>query len=143
MFYFLFYDKAIHSSSLYSFHKTVAIGLQVGSSSKEGQCGVYAFPMVRRDFALSSSGYAVYSDIGHCGMFWSVRYELAVARFMAGSPGIGKMTVGTSSRGYQWVCKRGTYHVMAVWFHAVHQDDLSKLRHLCNLDHWHPECEIT
>ena len=74
--------------------------------------------------------------IGIDGRYWTVKWELAVARFMGGWEGIGKITTNG-----QWVCKPGQFHVMAVWFHCVHQEDFPSVKHWCAFDHWHPEYE--
>ena len=102
--------------------------------------GVYCFPMqATSSQAQSSSGYSVYSGIGKDGFFWTVRLELAVARFMAGREKVGKMTA--SGKIPQWVCPDDTYHVNAVWFHCIHQDDFAEVRQWVLFDEWHPAYE--
>jgi len=131
------YEKAFHCSSLYSFAKIMFTGLRAGRATKQNLEGVYAFPAAGgRKVAINSSGYSVYSMIGGDGTYWTVKWELAVARFMGGWDGIGKITAGA-----EWVCKPGQFHVMAVWFHCVHQEDFARCRLWCAFDRWQPEYE--
>ena len=141
------YELAIHSTSMYYIWNILVHGLVPGPKlGKASLDGVYCFPMgasssevQNKSKVKSSSGYAVYSGIGKDGFFWSVRLELAVARFMAGRENIGKMT----AKGWisQWVCPDSTYHVTAVWFHCIHQDDFALVPTWVMFDEWHPEYE--
>ena len=135
------YERAIHSTSMYYIWNILVNALLPGSGFGKGSLrGVYCFPMqATNSQAQSSSGYSVYSGIGKDGFYWTVRLELAVARFMAGREKVGKMTA--SGKIPQWVCPDDTYHVNAVWFHCIHQDDFAEVHQWVMFDEWHPAYE--
>ena len=117
-----------------------------GQATKMDVRGLYCFPMSNPKLAIKSSGYSVYSELFEDGVFWTVMYELQVARWMGGQPGIGKITAED-----QWVCKTGhardygpMYHCTAVWYHALtHTDCAEAVRHLLvSMDRFLPEYEV-
>jgi hypothetical protein len=79
------YRPAIHASSLYSHMRIMHHGLQGGAATKQDVRGLYCFPMDESKFRKKSSGYNVYSELFGDGVYWTVSYELQVARFLAGS----------------------------------------------------------
>ena len=95
-----------------------------------------------------SSGYAVYSEIFEDGIYWAPYYEMQVARFMAGSSGIGKISAGAQ----QWVNKEipipgfgPMYHTDKVWLHAIRHSELTDAHHAgryVNFDRFLKEYEI-
>ena len=135
------YQRGIHSGSVYHVAKILHDGLAAGPTAEiNGLKGVFCFndDLKKTAVALSSSGYSVHSSLAKDGFLWTVKYELAVAYFLSGTPGVGRMT---STRGNQWVCKPGTYHLMRMWFHAIHQEELHAVKHWVRMDSWHPEYE--
>jgi hypothetical protein len=77
------YSPAIHASSLYSHMRIMHHGLICGPAAKEDVKGLYCFPMCESKFRRKSSGYNVYSELFRDGVYWTVSYELQVARFLA------------------------------------------------------------
>jgi len=68
--------------------------------------------------AMSSSGYKVYSSFGHSSYFWGVQHEIAWDKDKCHT--MGKMMAG----GGQIAAKIGSFHVMAIWLHAIHVDEM-------------------
>ena len=131
---------------MYSQWNIISNGLQHGPATKWDVKGVYCFDMSNPKLATKSSGYNVYSELFQDGVFWTVSYELQVARFLGGAANIGKITAGD-----QWVCKNDVspgfgpmYHYTAVWYHALTHSDLSEAaQHLwISMDRFLPEYEI-
>ncbi len=78
------YSSAIHASSLYSHMRIMHHGLICGPAAKGDVQGLYCFPMGDSRFRGKSSGYNVYSELFRDGVYWTVSYELQVARFLGG-----------------------------------------------------------
>ena len=107
---------------------------------------MYAFNPNKPELACKSSGYSVYSEMFKDGVFWTPKYELYSARFMAGSDGVGKVTAGD-----QWICKADEarnfgpqFHCTAVWFHGLRYDELEQAAAglWINFDRFLPDYEV-
>ena len=132
-------EPVIHSSSMYSVHRTIMSGLQPGPlRGRGGLHGVYCYRPCGRCNAISSSGYAVYSWIG--GSFLaSPRYDIVAEMYRAGEPGVGKISVGDG----QLCMKVGMYFVRGVFFHVLSRRDVAKGPSTwVNWDDWIPEHEL-
>ena len=135
-------EEMVHSSSMYTFVKTVQHGLLPGAEKGRGEViAVYAFRRSGPKIATSSSGYSLYSDLAGNGIYFSPRWQMRVAMYMSTWPHIGAMSVG----GSQIACKPGTYCTTGVYFHAVTKAEVVKARE-GNLwflaDEWLPAYEM-
>ena len=126
---------------MYSFATIARSGLVAGEAETSGLRGVFCYSdeLPKKAIAASSSSYSVYSSIAGDGFFWTVKYELLVAYFMRHDPAVGRMT---TKKGNQWACKPGTFHLIGIWLHAIHQEDMHLVKHFAHLDPWHPEYEV-
>ena len=133
-------SRAIHATSMYVLHRIVVDGLVAGPlPGKGGVIAVFAYAARGDGEALSSSGYAVYSDLCDNGLYFSVRVELAVPLWRSGEPEIGKISVGNN----QWALRPGAYHVTGIWIHALAESDMVPAGGLWSThDKWFPEYEV-
>jgi hypothetical protein len=135
------FETFIHTSNMYVVHKAMIGGLTPGKEvGKGGLIGVYAYRPTGNKAALSSSGYAVYSDLAKNGLYFSPRFELAVNMGLASNDG-KKMSAGDQ----QYALPPGYYHITGVWFHCVSGNDITsgKCTAYTMHDDWHPGCELS
>ena len=132
--------RCIHSSSMYTVHRSVQQGLWPGPSpGKGGRTGLYVFQPYSATRARSSSGYGVYSRVG-LDFLVAPRYQLQVRMGMAGRHGIGKVSMGSG----QLALQPGMYFVEGVWFHVLTQRDAFRGPPTwCAWDDWLPEYELS
>ena len=115
------YEKHMHSSTVYNFNSVMHDddGLKPGKyATKSGYHGVFLYATKSHALAKKSSWYCVYSNVLDDGWFWTVRYEVAFGKFLSAS--LGKMSVGAN----QQAAREGSYHLMKIWLHALHQSEL-------------------
>ena len=132
-------EGTIHSSSMYSVHRSVMKGLLPGPLPGKGNMrGVYVYRRSGRSLAISSSGYAVYSWIG--GEFLaSPRYDIAAELYRAGEDDVGKVSVGDG----QLCLKPGMYYLRGIYFHVLTRSDIARGPPTwCQWDEWYPEHEL-
>jgi hypothetical protein len=125
---------------MYIVHRAMIGGLIPGTEAgKCGLVGVYAYRPIGNRAAVSSSGYAVYSDLATNGLYFSPRFELAVNTAKASYDGV-KMSAGNQ----QYAVPYGYYHITGLWIHCLSGDDIKagKSSSWTPLDNWHPECEL-
>jgi hypothetical protein len=134
------FETFIHTSNMYIVHKALIGGLLPGTEpGKCGLLGVYAYRPIGNKAAVSSSGYAVYSDLATNGLYFSPRFDLAVNTAKASSDGV-KMSAGNQ----QYAIPYGYYHIKGLWIHCLSGEDImaGKSSSWTPLDNWHPECEL-
>ncbi len=103
-------DTFIHASNMYIVHRALIGGLEPGpSAGKGGLKGVFAYRPVGNSIALSSAGYAVYSDLASNGLYFSPRFELAVNTQAAAMQGV-KMSAGNA----QYALPLGYFYIRFV-----------------------------
>ena len=125
---------------MYIVHRALIGGLEPGpSAGKGGLKGVFAYRPVGNSIALSSAGYAVYSDLASNGLYFSPRFELAVNTQAAAMQGV-KMSAGHS----QYALPLGYFYITGLWIHCISGNDVmnGKTAVWTLLDDWHPECEL-
>ena len=134
--------ETIHSASMYTVLQSVVHGLKPGPKpGKKGLTGVYVYRNVIRKIATSSSGYAVYSDLAHNGIFFAPRYQVFFSQRMFGDAG-----KAYSAGDAQCALAEGMYYVAGLYIHAVTRQQIlaraPKVELWFNCDRWHPEMEL-
>jgi hypothetical protein len=125
---------------MYIVHKALIGGLKPGPDpGKGGLVGVYAYRPIGNKAAVSSSGYAVYSDLAKNGLYFSPRFDLAVNTAKALHDGV-KMSAGNQ----QYAIPDDYSHIKGLWIHCLSGEDImaGKSSSWTLLDNWHPEYEL-
>ena len=144
------YSPAIHSSSMYTACSILQNGTQPGEATKSGLVGVYCHSLnTDKQIANKSAGYSVSSELFMDGVYWTIKCELQVAKFMSGFQGYPKLSAGAK----QWAASTHmpeneadnfgpVFHVTAVWIHALRWDQIQDADVWISFDRFHPEYEM-
>ena len=134
-------EECVHASSMYTLTSILVNGLEPGTEAGKGNdVGVYAYRRVGQKLAISSSGYAVYSDLAGNGIYFAPRFRIVFQSWRAGEPGVGKISAGDG----QLRLTPGMFHITGVWIHIMTHREASVGGPLWfSADDWHPEYGIS
>ena len=110
--------QRMHGSNFYSFAASMEMGLNPGPATKAGLHGVYTYDTSSATYAISSSGYKVYSSFNESSYFWGAQYEIAFDKQKTHT--LGKRMAGAG----QIAARPGAFHMMAIWLHCLHLDGM-------------------